>query len=425
MAGLSNPRIPAQYVFATAWQASAGSAASTADALQWVCQSGSGLKRNSQRIDPQGSTGSQFDKIGSSREVATQPDGKFVMPASTRALSFFLESITAGQPTVVDGDITETGDDGSLLNTWALTGLRPGFNTEIDSSGLWKIYVTADADAPTGTDTTIDLYSDSSRTAKVATGTIVDGSVPGTVTLAEANSSGLSGTVTLASVPAGDDTDIVLSVGKITMNYALQYARFFTAWQDTGNELLRIVDCVVDSIKISAEDLGVVMAEITFLGKTYTNNATALSAATPEVNFLSFSDGVYQSDANGTPVTEFPMSFELTLKRKVTAYHGSSTTPQALISEGFEAISGKLSYKPTDAADTIFGTSIADTTEDGFTAIFTRSPQVLSITMDKVKWLQTEQPEFGENEINNWDLEFKVGERDDASVVPVLFTLEH
>lgn len=95
-------------------------------------------------------------------------------------------------------DITEVGDDQNQLANWDFDGASKGSNT--DSAG--KVYVSL---TNSGTTRTVSVYKDSARTQLVAQGQR-DGD--GSVTLAEQDSSGLSGSVDVAYTQ--DDTDIYL-----------------------------------------------------------------------------------------------------------------------------------------------------------------------------------------------------------------------
>lgn len=97
--------------------------------------------------------------------------------------------------------IREKFDQSAQLSNWSLTGVKIGVNT--DHNG--QLYVDAIVAGP---NVTVDLYKDSAKAApdKVATGVVA---FPATLTLAQANSSGMSGSV----VTAGGfvtDQDIIL-----------------------------------------------------------------------------------------------------------------------------------------------------------------------------------------------------------------------
>ena len=101
--------------------------------------------------------------------------------------------------------IEEYGDDRNQLDGWVLSGFGTGNST------VGKIYVKLESYTgyAYGSRTDVYLYSDFDRTSLVASGGITG---LGTVTLAEENGSGLSGTVILNATYGSQDTDIWLRV---------------------------------------------------------------------------------------------------------------------------------------------------------------------------------------------------------------------
>ncbi len=121
--------------------------------------------------------------------------------AAEEAVSFDTGNAKGGiEFTIASPDYTEANDGSSQLDNWDLTGFSKGVNTAADG----KIYVTL---TKPGADTLVKLYKDAGKTELVAEGQITAGT-SGACTLAEANSSGLSGTVDVAWTI--DDTDITL-----------------------------------------------------------------------------------------------------------------------------------------------------------------------------------------------------------------------
>jgi hypothetical protein len=100
--------------------------------------------------------------------------------------------------------IAEAGDASNQMSAWVVNGTV----TETNAGTNWTLYWKLTDAAGTRT---VNVYSDSAGTAEVMTGTKVG---DGTVTLAEANSSGLSGTVVVAY--SGDDTTVSANTLAIT-----------------------------------------------------------------------------------------------------------------------------------------------------------------------------------------------------------------
>jgi len=94
---------------------------------------------------------------------------------------------------------TDTGTYSAQRSLWVLTGYDSD-NTLATTGGKQTLY-----GAITGTtDAVVSLYSDAAKTALVAQGTETTRSTGGSVTLAEQNSSGLSGTMTVADACTND-----------------------------------------------------------------------------------------------------------------------------------------------------------------------------------------------------------------------------
>lgn len=107
--------------------------------------------------------------------------------------------------TLILEQFEETGAS-NLLTNWSLTGAKRGVN--LTESG--QLFVDVDDETPGVGQAQVQLYKDSAKGAPdlVAQGDSADSS---TVTLAEQNSSGLSGTVDIGVI-AANITDVVLSL---------------------------------------------------------------------------------------------------------------------------------------------------------------------------------------------------------------------
>ena len=104
--------------------------------------------------------------------------------------------------------LTEAGDAGNYFATWSLTGISKS-NTN-DFMLYWNLTVS-------GTTYTVTLYKDVAKTLSVATGVRTG---VGTLTLSEANSSGLSGSVIISGVPV-TDTDAGNTLGANRVQWGL------------------------------------------------------------------------------------------------------------------------------------------------------------------------------------------------------------
>jgi len=108
-------------------------------------------------------------------------------------------------------------DVNSFTSSWAFTGLKRGVNSD-DDAGL---FITITDEAPGAGQATIDVFSDSARSVKVATGNGADST---TITLSEFGNSGLSGSVDIIVVTATvSNVDL-----KIQIDFLKQSSDLFT-----------------------------------------------------------------------------------------------------------------------------------------------------------------------------------------------------
>lgn len=96
----------------------------------------------------------------------------------------------------------ELNEGAGVLSLWTFSGAIRGVNC--DEGG--QLFVSLLDETPGAAQARVSVWSDSAKTAKVAEGDAADGA---TITLAEQNNSGLTGTVKLGTV-AASDTDIII-----------------------------------------------------------------------------------------------------------------------------------------------------------------------------------------------------------------------
>jgi len=112
-------------------------------------------------------------------------------------------SVTDTVPRLETTFPTEANDGANQLSSWLLSGLDLGTNT--DANGRLYVELT-----DSGGTRQVDVYKDSAKILLVAQGTLVG---DGTMTLAAQNSSGLSGSVSVAY--SATDTDVRLTCYKL------------------------------------------------------------------------------------------------------------------------------------------------------------------------------------------------------------------
>jgi hypothetical protein len=141
--------------------------------------------------------------------------------------------------------IQEMFEQQNKLSSWVFNGVLIGSNT--DSAGF--LYVKMDIDQPAPGDVTVSVYKDSAQTQLVAEGSRAGA---GSVTLAEQNDSGLSGTVSYAG-GGSDDTDIKLQV---VQDARRRLAETYSELDEDNTQLVKtIIGTALDAELASAEAL--------------------------------------------------------------------------------------------------------------------------------------------------------------------------
>jgi len=410
---ISTPRTQRTYTIAVAWQSAEGSAASISDAKYIVARR---AETDPQRIyiDPQGTFGSNFMR-DTHRKVAVEPIVDMDAWGAIETIPIFLESVMMGQPTVSAANLTEAGDGSDFLSAWSLTGVRPGFNTAYSALGSAILYAKIQDENPGAGQALVSLYSDSARTALVAQGSGTDS---GSVTLAEQNDSGLSGTVTIGVV-SGDDSDITLTINTVTMAFASQPARFFTMWVDTGSEVEKYTDCVVQRMGFESTDREALQCSIRIVAKDYDLDGTSVASASfDHLNVYSHHEAAMRSAVDGTPVTESPFSVNFAIENDLLVPLAGSATPVKIIQRSVD-ISLTTEHAHSDEVQVLIDNCDADTW-DSVDIKYTLSSKLLSFLFDNVKPINAKMPSFADRNIDNVSLEWAVRENNVASPDDVL-----
>ena len=226
-----------------------------------------------------------------------------------RRIQEVLDEFQSGETFVIEhGDAAGIFEHGS----WSLSGVRLGTNT--DSRG--RLYVRVTDETPGAGQATVDLYKATGGGAsdKVASGS---GSDNGTVTLSEANSSGISGTVKIGTVSASDLTDDIRLQCRV--GYPQMDAHVFDG-TDAMDGLLRNQHAnanadVVDALRGAISTLLSLMRTrefIEWMGDFLTVGSTTLLSTT-----LNDNDGVLTLSAEG-------------LIEELRDAMGDNTTPQSV-----------------------------------------------------------------------------------------------
>lgn len=358
----TTPRILKNAVVAFAFQTAYGTAAGTTTVLRLQADE-SDLDPGFEYIEPRGTTGSHWPK-DTITKAATRPKARFKLLASPKLAAFFLGLALGGgnAASTAASDITEANDGGTALSTWVLAGVRPGFNTD----SAWKIYVTLTDETPGAGEARVSLYSDAARTALVAQGSAANNN---TVTLAEQNNSGLSGTVALAA-PSATDSDIELTLVSVRPQVSASTGAYITCWRDHGSGagLERAIDCVVAKLTRSSEETGSVTYDVDLVGSTYlfdsgTGGTFTAGLATADKEYYLHGTAAWKSDVDSGNVTEHALRTTLEIENDIDVVLANSITPTAIYKRGVKMCRVQITQRLTSEAQAIVMRGLAMTFE--------------------------------------------------------------
>lgn len=412
--GWTSPRQVARTTVAVAHQTAWGSAASAAGTVARAQCVEAEVSRGVARIDPQSTSGSEYprDVVADS---ATRPSARIKFYAGSRPfLAAILEYALRGQPTatLANSDLTETGDDAGVLSAWVLTGVRPGFNTDTS----FQLYVKLEDEVPGAGQARVSLYSDSARTALVAQGSAANGA---SCTLAEQNSSGLSGTVTLGTVSADNLTGCYLSILQVRPQRAGQIARYFTLWRDSGSELEQISDCAVRRARFSSEAAGPLVVEVDAVGSTYSIAASALSPSSPAAEREYYSHLAAAVSYNGAE--ESALSCSHGIEHDVVQSVGCAASPTAIWSRGSRILPVEFAMRMSDESRSIRDDAVAGTWRAA-SASYAAGGKLLAFSWPRCLAASTDMPATRDRQ---WaDHRIALEARDDGTNDPVSITIE-
>lgn len=397
---ITDPRVAKDVVLAVNHQTAYGTAAATGTAQAWqvaAIEIDPGLEYLGGPGGLRGTSGSYHPK-DTNTVAAYRPKAKLTVLASPKVAPFAWEHVLHGQPTATQAasDISEAGDTGSVLSALTLTGIRPGFNTA--AGGL--LYGKLTDESPGAGQALVQVYSDSGRTALVASGSGNNGT---TVTLAEQNSSGLSGTIAIGTVSASNLSSIIWTVATVRPALAGVLARYFTLWCDhgSGRALERIVDCTIEKLTRKSSEAGVVTYELEIVGSTYTPNVGSGGTFTPALVTADreyYAHGVLDlhSDVDSGNVDQHVLSLEMGVENDLEVILANATNATAIVKRGVKAYPIKWRQRLSSEAQVVLARGLNDTFE-AVTITDTYGARAAVFTWDKVKSIEPKFPAFGED----------------------------
>lgn len=378
---------------------SAKGTAAAHTAARWIAATEVSTDASPTAIHPQGTTGSLFFK-DTHRNVVREPKINFSALGSREFVGPLLEMLSFGLPTVSGSELTEQGDTNSVLSSWSLTGVRPGFNTEYTSAGS-IIYVKIQSNQ-------ILLYRDAAMTMLVAQGNC---SV-GTVTLTEQNSSGLSGTVSCSSATPADDLDITLTIHTVTLNWSTQIQCYWTTFIWDGNKLRTYRDCVLQSLRGRSEHAGALSLQVALFA---VEEAVTSDTPTPSIPmntpYAHNGDLVFRRNINSTPIIENPINCEVMFERDLQAIIGTAAAPQDFFS-GLITVGITADFEPGTETNTMIATV------DSFDEIdvkYTVGSKVLAFVFNKAKLINPNYSTFSGDRVPPITLSWSAMEETAAS----------
>jgi hypothetical protein len=326
-------------------------------------------------------------------KTAEMPTATMSMPCTKKNLLFFAEHALHGQPqaTLAGSGLTIANDGGSYIGLLVLNGVRPHINT----ADNWKIYVSV-TDGGGGTGHTINLYSDASRSALIATGS---GNNSAAITITESNSSGLSGTMTFGTV-SGSDTDIEVTIAAVTVVRSGTIDRFFTMWRDSGKELERVIDCTVASLSRTSQEMGPVMLDVELVGSTHNaalSTAFTATLTSDDKDVYLHDSVIYTSDVDSDAVTESVFRVDINLANSVEVDMHNASNASAIWKKNVEDLTVEMEQRFADEAKAIITSGLADT----FTServVDTHDSKTATWLFDKAKPIDIKLPETDEEE---------------------------
>lgn len=392
-------------VAAVAHQTAFGTPAGTTTVQKWQVESIE-LDPGFEYIHPRGTTGSYHPK-DTHKKVAERPKATVEVLASPKVAPFIWEHTLHGKPkaTLAGGEITEANDTGNALSAWVLNGVRPGFNTDASA----KIYVTLDDETPGAGQARVSLYSDAAKLNLVAQGSAANNN---TITLAEQNNSGLSGTVALAA-PTASDTDIELTIVKVLPQLQGTLDRYFTLWVDhgSGKLLQRISDCTIEKLTRVSEERGVVRYRLEVVGADYNADTAAggtfsagLAAADKE--YYVHGTMTLNTDTDAGNVAQHARKLEITIENDIEVVLANASTASAIWKRGVKRYGLTFSQKLSDEAQVIAQRGVNDTFE-AIKVVDVFGARNLTMQIDKAKIVEPGYADFAEDGVEDVEHELE------------------
>lgn len=289
-------------------------------------------------LEPQGSDGSKYPLMTGKIETMKFPKCTARYLLSPTLAAFLLESMLQGATAVANGGLTESGDAGDELSTYAFAGIRPYINT--DSAG--KIYAEL---SDSGGTRTVNIYKDSGKGGGdlIATGTKVG---DGIVTLSESNNSGVTGVVTVAY--SDGEALVTLLIQVITYVFAVQPTKYFTFAYDDGIKKVTLTDCLTQSMTLSFGEADSIEVTEEILALKYEKEDSDLTSSGIDVNYFGARHLDLRDDIDDENTQLTLETFDFSMSRNYVAAGKSGGVPSYYINEGYPTMTLSLTGQASD-----------------------------------------------------------------------------
>jgi hypothetical protein len=309
-----------------------------------------------------------------------------------------------GKSRIGETEVTKTGDTHNELRDIKLTGILPYFNTD----AAWKLYAKLFADAG---NYKVEIYKAVGMAPAdlVCSGQATAAPVINDLALAEANNSGISGTI-----------DVYWTDGEAAVTFLINtliwdavdniIEKYLTFWFEDGVKTIRFTDAWVKKLTLDSGERRTLEATIEVVAKNW-ESLSLVTIPIPTL-FEAFCHKkliLIDETLAPTMVNLAARNFRVDFENEGEVFVGNSFTPLKIIKEAFAAVKGNLKSKmSTEMYNLLIRTLKQDPmTFNKMRVQWELSPGVgLELYMPAVDFTG-EMPAFAENKFEDFDSDFE------------------
>lgn len=341
----TNPRIGSDVIIGMAKQAAAGSPAAP---TVYFNAKKMGDAPNNVDLEYRGTQQTLFKRREPVRRVAYDHEETLEAFINHNSIRLLMENALSGAPfcsLALSGAMSIGGSAAANLSGLCL--YHPSGNH--NASNI--IYGSLDQQT---SQIIVKLYKNASMTSQVASGVVA--SSLGSTTLAERNSSGMSGTVIVTS-GAVDTASLVIYTAYARMQTSTKFNNYLSFRMYDGYTVQAMQDCVVQKITLKSGDGEALEAEITIKGGETSLTETSMTGTFDTDSYFAHNGDLtlYRSSSlpGGLHDTELAAeTLEFELENTVRSFRGNNEAPFAQIKQTTRAM-GKFTAPYTDEVDSI------------------------------------------------------------------------